>query len=203
MTPNNMHYHLEAAIRALEGALDTTDPEVHKKRELGDREFRYVPLSPTHFLGQLTEAVKAVEARKIKFIDVGCGIGTKVLLAREVLKASGGDAFGIEKFPPYVEIARRVLMTYGFRQEPVKSDNEVIIKGDAIAHSYAPYNLIYFYCPIIDYKKQVELEERIVKTCRVGTVIMPNGSKSEAFYKAGGPLKRITNTNVWRKVRQL
>lgn len=105
---------------------------------------------------------------KPTFVDVGCGIGVKLLLAREFLYSS--KIIGIEIHPKYSTVAERLITC-----PRIRDTNTTIIEADAIKHNYKPYDIIYFYRPLSIEAKQIALETQILKTARPGTLITANG----------------------------
>lgn len=120
--------------------------------------YEMIPLDPDEFHNQL-ELVKAHIGEKFydkKFIDVGAGAGFRVLQAKNfgIYKSTG-----IEYNPKYVAVARNL---FGLE----------LIYGDAFSHDYGKYDIIYFYCPMRDGKKEVELEKHILETAKKGAIII-------------------------------
>lgn len=132
-----------------------------------DKAFRYIPLSPKVFIKQLRAATPFVPGRALghtaKFIDVGCGIGSKVLLADHA--DFGITAKGIEFRKEYIELARRVA-----------GNSDKIIHGDAFDHDFKPYDIIYFYCPIHIPDQERKLEEHLFKTAKKGALFLANNA---------------------------
>lgn len=123
--------------------------------------YRFIPLSPLLFVTVL-RAVKGMLAGQPRFLDVGCGIGTKVALADQF----GFDAYGIEYNPRYVKDLHRL---FGRDAHMKKS----VWVGDALQYGkYADFDVIYFYCPMSDWRKQVELEKYICTQAKDGTLFI-------------------------------
>lgn len=97
----------------------------------------------------------AMSANRGKFIDVGCGIGTKVRIA----EALGLEAYGIELFEPYVEEARSLgaqVQQFDIREE----------------FDYSQYGIIYINHPFRDTHAQDVLEYRIQRQMAPGSVLI-------------------------------
>ena len=177
--------------------------------------FPYIPLQLAPFLEQLFKARSILNPDWVSqrystyprpsFIDVGCGIGTKVLIAKQFCL----DYYGIEINKKYVEVARKLLGDY----------KKTILQGDARKHDYSPYDIIYFYCPMrVMYKKdkkgnyssepdnrnEVALEQHIITTAKVGAIILANVQQHEAFraHPEKWGLKQIENS-VFQKVEEV
>lgn len=150
--------------------------------------YSYIPLDYGTFLNQLNKAAKelGLDFQGAKFVDAGCGIGTKVAMAGML----GLDAYGVELNPDYVRVAQR-MVGYG-------SDH--VIEGDAIKHNYKPYDIIYFYRPMRDERMQSQLEQRIVRTAQSGAIILANGKNSHREPWRSGKLVEELHWNiVYRK----
>lgn len=177
--------HITSLLRAFEGLAREVPKEVAEtKRKAG--QYEYIPLPENQFLDQLHKVKLLLRKKVPTFIDVGCGIGSKVFLAQGVL---GSCCCGIEITKSYVKVARELTkqtsQEYHFgKVVPELDDEQRIIHGDALAHSYAPYNVIYFFCPLTDHLLQRELEERIVATAKRGAFILANLPKHFDLWKS-------------------
>ena len=186
------YFDLDTTINHFEQALNPlSDAEIKAHEAKGA--FRYIPYRINAFLEQLQVAITArsILGKGLKFIDVGCGIGTKVLLAQ----LQGCEAYGLEINPKYVAVARRLLPDIGPFDTPksrcLKRKRAVprIIRGDALTFDYSPYDIIYFYCPqrkvsngkgmMVSFEMQ--LEEQILKTATPGSVVIANLAAHPAF----------------------
>ena len=194
-----MQLNTTAYIRDLESALGATTTVEKKERDEAG-EFHFIPLTVDDFVEQLTVAVGLLRAcpmeeqeyRRnpvpIKFVDVGCGIGTKLLLANRLFYDL--ELYGIEKFPRYVKIAKALF------QDAHMMPAEVI-QADALTQSYKDYDIIYFYCPMFDMDKQLALEKQIIKTAKKGALFMVNLPKGKW---GTGQTAPVWNQRIYRKV---
>lgn len=134
------------------------------------------------------------------FIDVGCGIGSKVVLAN----ALSFRAHGIEITRRYVTIARKVVAKGQMGCVYTHGINEPqIIQGNAFKHNYKPYDVIYFYCPMVDWQKQRVLEEHIVKTAKSGAYIIANNKQNHELWADKGRVTSIGGDHgyyIYKKV---
>jgi SAM-dependent methyltransferase len=153
---------LASAYEVLERAIarPLTPPTKHKACYAAGR-YPFIPLSPDWFMAQLREA-KRIAPDAATFIDVGCGIGSKVVLASCI----GFRAAGIEIDRDYVKAAKDMLaMGWGGGR---------VFQGDALKHDYAEYDVVYFYCPMNDHELERQLEQRILETTKPGALILAN-----------------------------
>jgi len=101
-------------------------------------------------------------ARDGRFLDVGCGAGSRCYLASRYF----GRCDGVEYDPGYVESARRFFSRCGDRHLNV-------IHADGITFDrYHEYDVIYYYRPLRDDAVLARLERQILTNARPGTVIL-------------------------------
>lgn len=127
--------------------------------------FADIPLPPSVFLAHAQAALRVGMAQgrgAMRFIDIGCGGGIKVLLAAEVF----AQAVGLEYDPGYVEAARTALAHIG-RPE------QMVFQADALAFDgFGDFDVIYFYRPMQDELGMIGLERRIVEQVAPGTILI-------------------------------
>ena len=98
----------------------------------------------------------------VRFLDVGCGGGLKVLCALRYFK----NADGLDYQQSYVETAQHLL-------EGANATTSKAFQADALTFDgYGEYDVIYFYRPLRDIAKIVEMEQRIVDQARPGTILI-------------------------------
>lgn len=137
--------------------------------------YGWLPLSKDEFLFEMSYVGNG-DGRS--FLDVGSGLGEKLVFAREL----GFDAHGLELRPELVDIARRF-----FPEFPVTIDNA--LEYDR----YGDFDVIYLYQLSPDHDIDREINERIVDQMRPGAY----------FVCAGGPypdddrLEHV-GAQVWR-----
>lgn len=128
--------------------------------------YNNVTYSIHHFLKNLRIAKVACEflrgGHRPKFLDCGCGLGTKSFLARH----NGFDAYGIDLNPVYVEIARAVIDG----AKPEYKDSAVV--ANMLEYEgYGDFDCIYFYCPIRHQEKMMRFEKRVISQLQKPTII--------------------------------
>lgn len=128
--------------------------------------FSDIPLPPSMFLELIHAAWRllAAEGRAegARFLDVGCGAGSKPLLASLVFDR----ADGLEYDPVYFRDADALLGSF-------RAPNGKAIHGDALAfEGYRDYDVIYFYRPMVAYENITALERQVVAHVRPGTILI-------------------------------
>lgn len=135
----------------------------------------YVAYSVNDFFEHLEEAHMMLDKKDdLKFIDVGCGLGTKVHLAGILF-----DAYGVELNEEYAKVARKVNQEKRFHKygrhvklEKRKGESPIFI-ADALKFDYHDYDVIYFFRPMNNNDMETELEQRIYKQAKPGAIIIP------------------------------
>jgi len=105
------------------------------------------------FLDGLRQAAELTEGRR--FMDVGCGIGTKLAIAHHL----GWQVSGIEKHEPYARAARDLI--------PEASVQVV----DAFDCETFDADVVYMYRPMRSDHDQERLETHVLAHSRPGTVM--------------------------------
>ena len=114
--------------------------------------------------------------RPLKFLDVGSGGGTKVLAATTCFD----HCDGIEYEQSTVETGAKLLKL-------LSPSNCRLIHGDALVFAdYAHYDVIYFYRPLVNFDKMVEMEQRIISQARPGTILLVAGGLFSTELEAKG-----------------
>lgn len=153
---------LAGAVLALDKRLNpaSQDPAMAARGSYAD-----IRLSPAAFVAHLHAAYRVLRAgrrvKPVRFLDVGCGGGVKVLMARAFFERCEG----IELDPGYAEAARRLLAGLA----PAARVHET----DALTfEGYGDYEVVYFYKPIREPEPLRDLERRIAAQARPGTVLI-------------------------------
>lgn len=101
-----------------------------------------------------------------KFLDVGCGIGNVMLLA----KATGfRQAHGIEFDKSH---AKRFL--YGTSIRQTGSEVQVFWQDARTFEDYDQYDVVYMYRPIANHNMQGQLERRVASRMKKGAFFLAN-----------------------------
>jgi hypothetical protein len=159
--------------------------------------FSYIPYSKEGFVSKIRAINRTFPGNK-SFIDVGCGIGEKLLFAHVFGKFD--SVTGIEYNKHTFELFAYFFSKHFYLDSTIKSytanrnrtikiienDKKLeslvkktvvckIIKGDAKKLNYSKYDTIYLYKPISDSESMWEVYRRIVKTAPIGAVITDVG----------------------------
>lgn len=162
--------------------LDSTGYHICDKREGKDyyNHFHYIPLNNFRFLEALNFVSdylfeKDLELPYQNFLDVGCGIGTKVVLAKSFFgrilsarlrKSRNMEFIGIDYDNELIKRGKLIfegIMRYG----DIK-----LKKANGLTYDYSKYGIIYFYVPIPKCSLQIRLERRIKKQIPVGSILI-------------------------------
>jgi hypothetical protein len=118
---------------------------------------RYTPWMPFplfDFIAMTAEALPDIQGPR--FLEIGCGIGTRMLIAQEVF---GLDVQGIDRVPEYLDEAAKLRMD--------------VLEIDAMDFSeYGEYDLLWFNRPFLDPALQLLLEAKVWNEMRSGGVVM-------------------------------
>lgn len=154
----------ERAFFALHDQLSVDDPAASYGRD--DGRHADIPLPFTRFfdLALLARRLARAVGRKgyLGFLDVGCGVGLKVLQAAQVFER----AEGLEYDAPRAKAAADLLR-----------NRAAVMHGDALDYGdYGRFDVVYAYRPLADDQLMQEAERRILSQVSPGTVlIMPYG----------------------------
>lgn len=97
-----------------------------------------------------------------RFLDVGCGVGLKVISALEFFP----NADGLEYDAGYARTSKALFKAMGV-------GHCGSIQGDALTFgNYDDYDIIYFYRPMRDEQSLKRMEEQIVAQARPGTILI-------------------------------
>lgn len=119
--------------------------------------YGYIPLPNKEFLPSLTAAYEYL-GPSARFIDVGCGVGTKVIRASRL----GWDAYGIEINPRFVRLAQRF--------------GAAAIEADARTwNGYADFDCVFMFHLLTDVDQERELEYKVMEAMKPGALLILYG----------------------------
>lgn len=114
----------------------------------------WMPFPLFDFIALVAEALPELQGPQ--FLEIGCGIGTRMKVAKEFF---GLHVQGFDRVPAYVEQAVKLAL-----------DTE---EADALEYDgYGKFDLIWFNRPFNDQKLQVQLEEKVWADMRPGAVVI-------------------------------
>ena len=148
--------------------VETTSPGF----EVPEGSFDFIPIGIPDFLGLLIHLDKflredsdyaCAEARyrSVSFLEVGCGPGRNVLLAKATELLLWKDVSGFDINRTQVEIG----------QVSMGLENDLFV-ADAMTFDYSPYDVIFSYRPFSDDDKQIALERYMVTSMRRGAYLL-------------------------------
>lgn len=125
-----------------------------------------IPFNAAGFAAHAHAAYRVAQAMRpahpLRFLDVGCGGGMKVLLASGLFPRAEGFDYDLA----YVEAATLAFARMGASRCRAFEGNALTFDG------YAGYDVIYFFQPMSDPDALRMLEDRVLDTARPGTVLM-------------------------------
>jgi SAM-dependent methyltransferase len=126
--------------------------------------YPHIPLSEGRFL-RLVEAAEYVarhhlnrDPERMTFLDVGCGIGTKLSLAKSYF----GNVRGVEVCEAYAQFANSKFLR----------SNTVEIVDGRYYDKYREVDVIYMYSPFQNHPLQIELELAAYRRAAFGTLFI-------------------------------
>lgn len=132
------------------------DLEWMRRQDAGRDDQRFLPWMPfswPEFISMTAEALP--EMPGTRFLDVGCGPGTRMLLARDIF---GLEVRGFDRVPEYVGAAQKLGLE-------VTQEDALEYKG------YGYFDLIWMNRPIRDHELQGRLEAKVWDEMSPGAVI--------------------------------
>lgn len=114
--------------------------------------YAYSALPVAEFLPTVQEVSALTEGRR--FMDIGCGIGTKLAL----MHVMGWRVAGLDRHGPYIESARELVP----EADVIHADLREIDRFDA--------DLVYMYRPGVSDELEEELERHVVERMTVGSL---------------------------------
>ena len=139
----------------------TQDDDAH---ELGC--FADIPMPLREFESMMRAAYRVLNVlgrrQGQRFLDVGCGGGSKVLLASRYFAACDG----LDYDPGYADAAARLLKS-------AQATGCTAFQADGITFDgYGNYDVIYFYRPLRENEILAKMEDQIFANARPGTIVI-------------------------------
>jgi len=159
---------LRPALRCLypRDVLDSVGTEVKSEMEKEMGSFRYISYSHLSFIRRVLPHMKNGAS---SFIDVGCGVGDKMVLTKFARAAGRNsiDVYGIELNPHTYNLA---LYFLGACSDEIPPEN--IMRSNATCINYSKYDLIYLYRPSSKREIMTSIYARILTTMHVGAIMV-------------------------------
>lgn len=135
---------------------------IFKMEPTHDKEwFGWHPFPMTDFFKGMTFIRDRLGEGRLKFCDVGSGIGTKLFLADHM----GFEPQGIELNEQYVNISRRLFSEYSVQHL------------NALDADFSPYDVVYSYRIAKDDNMQEQVNKHIVDSMKDGAIYFANDTK--------------------------
>lgn len=148
---------LRIRLRLLGQAVSKLESQFTERDVHDSDSYYYIPVPPTLFIEVLIEAFFVLGAQKGKrFLDVGCGVGTTVLLAQTLF-----DAYGLDYNPDLIAKASFMVGDHAFQADA----NEY--------NQYGDFDFVYYYRPFYDEWQFLEFEKSICRALKPGAVVCP------------------------------
>lgn len=163
---DKMELHEDKSIFILKllYGLEMAVANFHHEETDHEKSYNYIPFSHIQFYRDLKSVIdnNKMNAEKISFLDVGCGLGINLAIAKEWCNV--GSVTGLEINKNYAEIAKESLQAL--------YHNAAIICGDAMKfNDYKSYDIIYTWHPV-KYSDYEKLKTKIVKDMKKGAHFM-------------------------------
>ena len=121
----------------------------------------WMPFPLFDYIALLAEAMPVTEGDR--FLEIGCGVGSKMLVARELF---GLDVHGFDRVPAYIQQARNLGLD--------------AVEADALGYDgYGKYDIVWFNRPFRDAKLEFQLEQEVWDSVAPGAVVI--GANLEAL----------------------
>ncbi|MCA9128174.1 MAG: class I SAM-dependent methyltransferase [Planctomycetales bacterium] len=189
LTQEEVVRQLEDFILAERGLLSVGNiPFEHNGKV--ERGYPYIRASNASLLNafRTIEGVTGKPLNQVRFLEVGCGLGTKCELARQ----AGMTATGIDLLTEYVNLARQLYPLCAFEQ------------ANALEYNYGCFDVVYYHVPFFGEELVRELEKRLLEQLQCGSMLIVTRISdwlAEGFETKGGGIyfQRIaTDVDVGR-----
>jgi SAM-dependent methyltransferase len=134
-----------------------------------------------------------------KFLDAGCGIGNILLIARYVRLCE--NIYGLELSDSMIEKAKEFIAPHERTTPYIHINKANVMEYD----NYGDYDIIYYFCPLKDYKMEMKFERKVEDEMKVGAVLASskqdhNIKRDKRFEKI--KLFKYENIQVYIKIKQ-
>lgn len=153
----------ERSFERLHDYLSPTTPDLYSSVAGRHGDLPY-PFTKFFRLMQMVRRLLLAQGRqgRLAFLDVGCGVGLKLLQAADFFDVVHGLEFDAGRAAVAATLVERSDRTF-----------DRVFHGDALAFdSYADYDVIYAYKPLSDPDLLRQMEARIIAQARPGTIVI-------------------------------
>jgi len=147
---------MSVEVRELLSDVRQIERKWQKQVDVGDESMfaGWMPSDVAQFLVLLVEAI--AEAPGTSFLEVGCGPGTKMMLARDLF---GLDVTGFDRVPEFVAAAREQGLN-------------AAVCDATVFDAYGKFDIVFFNRPFRDRQMQRDLERLVYSKVRRGSVVI-------------------------------
>jgi len=125
--------------------------------------------------------------RPLSFLEVGCGHGRNLHLLKATDRFCLEKIVGFDIVPDYIEAGRRYF----------DLDDDIFL-DDAFGFDYGGFDVIYFYRPFSDSKKQKKFEQRVLRTMKSGAYIL--ASLNESLDQSRQLIPKDDRGRIWKRL---
>ena len=190
---NRTFTHVVGQVQA--GAMP---PDTAREYRVAEGAYGYIPMDVTDFLSLLARldevlvedadyASPGERYRPVSLIEVGCGPGRNLVIARESKLVNWGEIAGFEIDPDQVELGRRA---FGLTRE--------LQVADAMRFDYGSYDVVYSFRPFSDLGLLSALEAHIAGSMRQNAYLLAPMSHDLGLYRELVPVCGVRD--LWKKV---
>jgi len=155
--------------------------------------YNYIPYTTKNFIEKLFSVRKYLISKNkwhfpVKFLDCGCGIGSTLFIAKKL----GYESYGLEIDNNCIKKAKEIFYDLNIK------------KADILRYkNYKDFDVIYFFKPLCDDKKEEQFEKYIANKSKVGTIIISANNNSYVLDSDSRFKKiKINNNNFYIKIKE-
>jgi len=107
-----------------------------------------------------------------KFLDAGCGIGNILVMAKHAHLCE--HIYGIELSDNMIKKAKEFIAPHQRANSRLNGDDTIHIdKANIMEYdNYGDMDIIYYYCPLRDFKMEMKFERKVEDDMKVGAIVM-------------------------------
>jgi SAM-dependent methyltransferase len=185
----------EAESDAANRLIGNDDSQKRARQVEADGGWKCIHLGIRDFIREIQFVVKELKLTpeqigRMRFLDVGCGVGQKVFMAG----CFGFRAYGLE--------LRKELIAAGeslFRRLDLDTyESNRFIQGNALTYpDYNAFDILYFYCPLFKQELEMEMEKKLATDAKPGTIVIANLS---AYFGRRDEFSKDKMAEGWKRL---